>query len=423
MKFIKMKRIIILFILITVFRFSNASGQIHTDTLTIQEAVQIALKNNLNIQVARDEIKKNEYNADEYKAGLLPSVSGKAHYIYAPEDAYDPAVTNGGEYGLQVSADYTLYDGGHNHLAVDKANTGVTLSELNLEKVKSDLIFNVRSVYYEINNSEREVEYLKEALNSLNDYYKYLKESETGGNANHSDVLKTEVNLNNAKIDLSDSELYLETVRKELNRLLFLPADSGFKYISSAVIDTAMPQTEPPDISPEVKIAEMEAKVNSFDFKAAQAEKLPVISLNGDAGVLGVKPENYRNDLGYSASVDLSVPLFSWGKINARIQQAAVGYEQSKINTELVRKNLMIIQDSLLAEFNLARQKMEAYRDNIKTAEDNFYYSKALFMGGSGSTLEVLDAFRLLNDIKTNYNNSILSLQLTKAGLLKLYGR
>lgn len=418
-----MKRIINLFILLTLFSFSDVVGRAHSDSLTIEQAVNIALKNNLNIQVADAEIKKSEYSLNENKAGLLPSVSGNAHYIYAPENAYDPAVTNGGEYGLQVSADYTLYNGGLNHLAVDKANTGVNLSELNLEKAKSNLIFDVRSVYYAINNSEREVEYRKEALSSLNDYYKYLKESEAGGNATHSDVLKTEVNLNNARIDLRESELNLEKVKKELFGILFLPADSGFKYISGAVIDTTMPRTVSTDNFPEVKIAEMESMVNHFEIQSAQAEKLPVINLSGDAGVLGVKPENYKNDLGYSASVDLSVPLFSWGKLNARIQQATVAYDQSKLRTELVRKNLRIMQDSLMTEFNLARQKMEAYRDNIKTAEDNFYYSKALYIGGSGSTLEVLDAFRLLNDIKTNYNNSVLSLQLTRAELLKLYGR
>jgi outer membrane protein len=418
-----MKKIINLFVLLILFGFSDAAAQTHSDSLTIQQAINIALKNNLNIQVAGDEIKKSEYSLNENKAGLLPSVSGKAHYIYAPENAYDPAVTNGGEYGLQVSADYTLYNGGLNHLAVDKANTGVSLSELNLEKAKSDLIFDVRSVYYAINNSEREVEYRNEALSSLTDYYKYLKESEAGGNATHSDVLKTEVNLNNARIDLKESELNLEKVKKELFSILFLPFDSGFKYISSAVIDSTMPRTESTDDFPEVKIAEMESLVNHFDIQSAQAEKLPVIQLSSDAGVLGVKPENYKNDLGYSASVDLSVPLFSWGKLNARIQQATVAYEQSKLRTELVRKNLTIMQDSLITEFKLARQKMEAYRDNIKTAEDNFYYSKALYIGGSGSTLEVLDAYNLLNEIKTNYNNSVLSLQLTRAELLKLYGR
>ena len=418
-----MIRLIISFTLIFLINGISAAQQTSIDTLTLQQAIEIALKNNLNVQIANKEIKKNEYAVDEYNADLLPSFSGRSQYLYAPEDGYDPTVTNGGEYGLQLSADYTLYNGGLNHLAVNKANTNINLSELSLEKAKSDLTFEVRSVYYEIDNAKREVEFQTEALKSLQDYYNYLKESQSGGNATQSDVLKTEVDLNNAKINLEDAVLNLQKLNKELFSILFITSDTRISFISPAEIDTTLPPEESPDQFIEVKIVQMEVAINQFDIQTAQAERLPVINLSGDAGVLGVKPKNYKNDLGYSASVDINVPIFSWGKINAKIQQATVAYEQSKLKVDLRKKELKITKDSLLTELNLAKKKMEAYRHNVKTAIDNFYYSKALFIGGSGSTLEVLDAYRLLNDAKTNYNNSILNLQHTKAELLKLYGK
>ena len=225
-----MKKILVLSIII-IISYSIASAQNGpADSLTLNQAISIALKNNLNIEIANKEIRKSRYGVDENNAGLLPSVSGKSHYIYAPENGYDPSVTNGGEYGLQLSADYTLYNGGLNHIAVDKANNSVNLSELNLDKAKSDLILDVRSVYYEIENAAREVKYQTEALNSLNDYYKYLIESKSGGNATQSDVLKTEVDLNNAKINLDEALLNLEKTKKELLNLLFLPADSRLDF-------------------------------------------------------------------------------------------------------------------------------------------------------------------------------------------------
>jgi len=418
-----MRRLIILFTFFYLTGGSSSAQQNPSDSLTLQQAINIALKNNLNIKAADKEIKKNEYGVNENNAALYPSVSGKSHYIYAPEYGYDPAVTNGGEYGLQVSADYTLYNGGLNHIAVDKANTNVTLARLNFEKAESELIFNVRSVYYEIDNAARALKYQTEAVNSLEDYYNYLKESKAGGNATQNDVLKTEVDLNNTKINLEESVLNLEKSKRELYGLLFLSADTSKIIIKSAVIDTSLMPIESPDQFLDVKIAEMEASVNEFDIKTAQAERLPIVNLSGDAGVLGVKPKDYKNDLGYSASVDINVPVFSWGKVNAQIEQATVSFEQSKMKVDIMKKNLKKTQDSLLTEFKFAKTKMEAYKSNVKTAEDNFYYSKALFIGGSGSTLEVLDAYRLLKDTKTNYNNSILSLQQARAELLKLNGK
>ena len=409
-------------ILLLMWTVNLSAQEIHSDSLTLEQAVNIALQSNLNIKIANQDLKKNRYAVDEFNAAILPSISGKSHFIYAPENGYDPAVTNGGEYGLQLSADYTLYNGGLNNLYVEKANKNINLSDLNIESAKAELKFQVRSVFYEIENAKREVDAQSDALKTLEDYYKYLKESRIGGNATQSDVLKTEVDLNNSKINLEEAILNFIKSKRELFSLLVIPPDTNIAIISQAEIDTTIPPPESPNQFIEVKIAEMESKINQFDIRSAKAEKLPVINLSGDAGVLGIKPKNYKNDLGYSASVDVSVPIFSWGKVNAKIEQATVTYEQSQLKTDLKKKELELERDSLLTEFHLAKKKVEAYKNNIKTAEDNFYYSKALFIGGSGSTLEVLDAYRLLIETKKNYNNSILSLQQAKAGLLKLYG-
>lgn len=418
-----MIRLIISFTLIFLINAISIAQQTSIDSLTLQQAIEIALKNNLNIQIANKEINKSQYAVDENNADFFPSLSGRSHYLYAPQEGYDPTVTNGGEYGLQLSADYTLYNGGLNHLAVNKATTNINLSELSFEKARSDLIFEVRSVYYEIDNAKREVEFQTETLQSLQDYFNYLKESRSGGNAAQSDVLKTEVDLNNAKINLEGAVLNLKKLNKELFSILSIPSDTRISFISPAEIDITLPPDESTDQFIEVKIVQMETDISQFDIQMAQAERFPVVNLSGDAGVLGVKPKNYKNDLGYSAAVDINVPIFSWGKINAKIQQATVAYEQSKLKVDLKKKELQLTKDSLLSELDLAKKRMEAYKNNVKTAEDNFYYSKALFIGGSGSTLEVLDAYRLLNDVKTNYNNSILSFQQAKAGLLKLYGK
>ncbi len=414
-----------LVIIIVCFLFltdSYPQKAVSGDTLTLQEAINIALQNNLNIQIADKEIKKSNYSVNESNAALLPSLSGKSHYLYAPESGYDPAVTNGGEYGLQLSADYTLYDGGLNHLAVSKADKNVNLSELNLDKAKSELTSNVRSVFYEIDHAKRGIGYQAETLKSLEDYYNYLKEQHAGGNASVSDILKTEVDLNNAKIDYEDEILNLKKLKNELFSLLFMPADTSIVIENITEIDTTLPPEKSIDNLIDVKIAEMEAVISQFDIRSAQAERLPVIDLSGDAGVLGVKPDNYKDDVGYSANVNINIPIFSWGAVNAKIEQASVTHEQSKLRAALVKQNLKVTRDSLTSEFMYAKRKMEAYKSNVKTAEDNFYYSKALYMGGDGSTLEVLDAYRLLNEARTNYNNSILTLQQAKAELLKLYG-
>ena len=75
-----------------------------TDSLTLNKAIELALKHNQNITLANQEIEKSQAALKEVKSNLYPSVYGTSHYLYAPENGYDPVVTNGGEYGLQLNA-------------------------------------------------------------------------------------------------------------------------------------------------------------------------------------------------------------------------------------------------------------------------------------------------------------------------------
>ena len=401
----------------------NSLQQNTTFSFSLKRAIETAIKNNFNIQIAKKGIEGKRFILNANRSALLPSISGKSHYLYAPAYGYDSVVTNGGEYGLQLALDFTLYNGGLNYITINKAKTNITLSKLNLELAISELKYQVRTIYYEIENAKRELQNQANDLQNLKEYYNFLKESQPGGNITKSDVLNSEVDLNNELIKFDEASVNLKKLNKELLNLLVLPQDTILNISQSLKIDSTLPPEETVEEFIEVKIQKMKSSVNQFNIRTAEAKRLPVLKLSGDAGLLGIKPKGYRNDLGYSASMHLNVPIFTWGKINAQIQEAKVSYEQSKLRVYLIKKQLEMQKDSLYAEFNLAKKKINAYNKNIKTAEDNFLYAKALNIGGSGSTLQVLNAYRLLVDVKKNYNNAILSLQKAKAKLLRLYGK
>ncbi len=141
-----MRNLILLTVIVFLLQLKSYA---QTDSLSLNHAIELALKHNQNIALANQEIEKSEAVLKEVKANLYPSLLGTSHYLYAPENGYDPVVTNGGEYGLQLNANYTLFDGGIRSALVNKASVNIEGKNLSLQQTKSEIRYLVRVVYYQ----------------------------------------------------------------------------------------------------------------------------------------------------------------------------------------------------------------------------------------------------------------------------------
>ncbi len=414
-----MKKLISLSLLICLFQLKSYA---QTDSLALSKAIEIALKNNQNITLSNQEIEKSKYALKEARSNLFPSIYGTSHYIYAPENGYDPVVTNGGEYGLQISANYALFDGGIRSALINKANVNIKGKNLSLQQTKSEIRYLVRVVYFEISAAKNELNAQRNGVTELTNYLQLLEQLKAGGVATESDVLKAKVDLNNLLITLETSKQKIEKLTFDMNNLLGRRIDEPLNIYEDTPADTTTNLNSTANKMIDLELVQNEAKSSGYDINIAKGEKLPQLSITGDAGVLGVKPNNIKQDAGYSLFLSFSVPLFTWGGIESRIQQAEITQKQALTKVALTDRSLQTQQLSILSEIELAKKNMKNYQSSIKTAQENYLSSEARFKGGSGTNLDVLDAHRLVIQAESDYNNAVLQYQTASASLLRLYG-
>ena len=414
-----MKKLISLSLLICLFQLKSYA---QTDSLALSKAIEIALKNNQNITLSNQEIEKSKYALKEARSNLFPSIYGTSHYIYAPENGYDPVVTNGGEYGLQISANYALFDGGIRSALINKANVNIKGKNLSLQQTKSEIRYLVRVVYFEISAAKNELNAQRNGVTELTNYLQLLEQLKAGGVATESDVLKAKVDLNNLLITLETSKQKIEKLTFDMNNLLGRRIDEPLNIYEDTPADTTTNLNSTANKMIDLELVQNEAKSSGYDINIAKGEKLPQLSITGDAGVLGVKPNNIKQDAGYSLFLSFSVPLFTWGGIESRIQQAEITQKQALTKVALTDRSLQTQRLSILSEIELAKKNMKNYQSSIKTAQENYLSSEARFKGGSGTNLDVLDAHRLVIQAESDYNNAVLQYQTASASLLRLYG-
>ncbi|MGA2623095.1 MAG: TolC family protein [Bacteroidota bacterium] len=393
------------------------------DTISLQQAIESALTKNQLVAIADIEVRQNESHLQEVQSTKFPQLLLRSHYLYTPENGYSEVVTNGGEYGLQLTTGIPLYDGGTRTTVIHQASIAVDRSTIELQKSKVDLSYEVRSAYYEIVRAGNELQIRTETKQRLQDYVSFLAQLQRGGSVNASDVMKARVELNNATTDAENARQSVVNAKMSLNRLAGNPIERNFEIVSGTMSDTSsMPQFAVEN-SPSVQLLQHDKASSEDDLSIARNERLPTLSVAGDVGWLGVLPTEYRQNIGYSVSLSLDLPLWSWGAIENRIQQKTLSREHIDKQIELEKRDLELQWYTNLNDIAYARNALSAYASNIGEAEKNYLLAKSRFAGGSGSNLEVLDAQRLLVEIKLNYNHSLFQLNSAIARALKLSGQ
>lgn len=201
------------FKILAVFSLAVSSSLLSADSLpaqtrffTLNDYLNGALKMSPRIASSRLERRSAVYGSEAVSQGHLPQIGISSQLVVAPTVGYDPAVTNGGEFGAQLGASYVLYNGGLKNLQMQKGDLGVLQGTANMRKVQADVLYNTSVAFSFAVKEKRELTVLQQSVEVLKDYLILVREIHASGQGSESDVLNTSVQLNNAMIEEESME-------------------------------------------------------------------------------------------------------------------------------------------------------------------------------------------------------------------------
>ncbi|MGB9591766.1 MAG: TolC family protein, partial [Candidatus Kryptoniota bacterium] len=307
-----MKKGISFFVFILIFSFS-AIAQENKYPYTLSDFLREALKHNQIILSAANQQSSVVFSALAVKEGYLPQFNIGSHLIVAPSRGYDPAITNGGEFGAQIGGSYLVYDGGSKELSIRKADIGVDQSKTLLNSTKSDVLYLVSTAFVEAQKQERELVVLQNNYNLLEEYLKLVNALHFSGQASESDILKTMVRVNNAKISMETQLTSLKNSLKNLAVYSGISIDKVTKVDTTFTIESA-DTTFLPDRNPEVQAGNLQLYSAKLQVALAKAQVKPTVSIGVDAGALTSLPnlqQGLSNVFGASAGIYVSMPIIT----------------------------------------------------------------------------------------------------------------
>jgi outer membrane protein TolC len=412
-------------------------------TLTLEEAIELALRQNPFFMATREKEEQARSLVRESVSRFLPTLNAQG------QDTLDeklfvlefPSFIPG-EPPQRISIDFTknyqmslafslpLFAGGRLVSGYKQANYSLQASRETVRLSEQETIFDVKRSFYGYLLAREFSAAAQEALDLAEKFRANVKNLYEVGMASRFDLLRSEVQVANLKpqaikarnsVDVAELGLKtivgidLETPIAVKGELAAPPLDTE----TGGAIEQALGQR------PELRQIDYQRRMAGEMLKIARGASLPTLAIGGNysfwADGLNFRKGAWQNF--YAINLSLTIPLFNGFESRARIGQSKAVIRE----LEWTRKGLsdMIAFEVRQAVLNYtqARETLLSQEQNVGQAREAVRIAELNYAEGLATNLDVSTAQVALSQARTNYSQALYDCVISQAQLEKAVGR
>jgi outer membrane protein len=424
-----------------------------TEEYSLQQAVDIALKNNPSIQVSQEKITAAQGQMETVRGNLVPQLSASGSMVrlnsligtktyllpvmnssYAPTGDIVPMASIsqdkiGSTYSGKLTASWPIYTGG-------KIWQGFQISRLNLraasesyDSARAAVIFTAKQAYYDMLLAQSALAVTREAVSSIEKHVERVRALYQNGMVSRYDLLRAEVQLSNLQPQLirmqNAGDLARQSFNMALNRKLESPVTltDSMEYFP-VEIDSASLVAKALDLRPEYRSLALRQKMVERARLISYSSYQPTVALFTDysyskgAGFSSSDDWNKNWDLGVSASW----PLFDGGAGLGRIKEARANARQMGLIKQQAEDWIRLEVSAGYLTLKASEKTIFSQQLSVGQAQEALKIAKARYESGQATNLDVLDAQLALTQAQTNRIQAVHDYLLSLAKLEKAVG-
>ena len=316
--------------------------------IDLAQAFESAQRYDTLLNSARLQLDAARERLPQAQAGLKPSLGAVAGATAGRLDTDVAASRSFDNLSGGLNFSYPLYRPGNSTL-VDQAAIGVELAQTQLAQAAQDLVTRVSTAYFDVLSAMDGVEVAIAQRRAISEQFEAAKRNFEVGTATVTDQQEAQarLDLNAAQLAAARNDLLIR--RAALSQLTGLDSEE----LNTLKLDVPLPVAEPNSLDDwtarartgnfGVRQAELAVATARKEIDRARFAKRPVVDLVSQASVLQGKtastvttPVDRSSTL--SAGVQLSVPLYSGGGLDARERETIAALQKSESDLENVRR-------------------------------------------------------------------------------------
>ncbi len=415
------------------------------ETWNLEQCIDYALKNNIQIQKNRISEQEGEVALWQDKGALFPSLSfSTSHSMgYRPFEEGTNIVQNGqvtntknkvtyqGSYGL--NAQWTVWNGGVNQKNIKRQKVQNEITRLNTEQSELTIQEQIAQFYVQILYTKEAIQVNEKLQKTAQSQYERGLEMMKQGQLAKAEVAQLEAQLSSARYDVTSSQTQLLNYKRQLKALLELDLNTEFDVSGSIPTDEQVLALVPSaqeayakalESRPEIKSAQLAIDAADMQLDIAKRGFYPTIGISasmGDSHYSASKNDvgkQMKDNLNISAGVTVSVPVFDNRRNRSNVKSARLEQASSKLDLQDKKNTLSSTIEQYWINANSNQQNFLAARDRVKSQEASYELLNEQFQNGLKNTVEVLqgrdNVISAEQDLLQSKYTTLLNVQLLK---------
>lgn len=390
------------------------------EKLSLQEAIAIALANNYDIKISRNNVAIAKNNANVGNAGMLPSLTGSysnggsvQNTRQTPATGPDRVINGARSTNNDLGADlnWTIFDGFSMFANYDRLKELQKQGEVNARLTILNTVSDVIAAYYDVVRQQQLLIAADSAIDVSVWRTNIAKTKLQLGRGSKLDVLTAQVDYNTDTSNYIQVKNFLQIAKVRLNQLMVRNTGTTFSVADSIDVDKGILFSKQAEIAelqnPNVQNAFINQKIASLNLKSVRGARYPEISLNsGYSRARSTSPTGFNQRFaanGFTYGVTASLNLFNGFLQRQQERNAKIDIENSTLN---LNKTKLDVNAQLLTAY----QNYATYLDlikleqrNVDIAKENLDITMAKYRLGSIAPLELREAQRNAIDAQNRF--------------------
>ena len=398
-----------------------------TRRITLQQALDIAARNNRELQTARLTIDKSQNDVREAESaknvqvGLNSSIVAQGSpVITTPVPNQNTNLTT--NVSGVVEATYSLINQNIDR-RIESAKAQVKFDSADLDRIQRSIKSAVITAYYDLQQSDARIVINNAAVQDSTRSLSDAQLQEKAGVGTRFDILRAQVQLANANQDLTNSQSQQRIARRKIAQLLSLDDTTDFQAADAVSQLGTWNSTLEDSIllafknRAEIRQQEFRKKLLSFQDEI-RGDDSAQVSLFANYNLAKTISNNNPAQDGYSLGAQLRWNFWDGGGSSARSSRR-------KVNDEISDSQVIVVRNQVRFEVEQAFNDLGSNQKNIGTAtqalqqaEESLKLARLRFQAGVGTQTDVIQAQTALARSRgdritaiINYNRSLSNLR------------
>lgn len=418
---------------IAVLQAALAYGQLKT--ITLDQARQTALDQNLNVAQAQNNIESAQATVLAATGNYLPTLSASASWNRSQTDAkgqyFNPSTqtlqtavgrTVGSSVRTGVDLGYTIFDGFSREGTMKRASSNAIASEQTSARTRQSIVFQVESAYLNVLRNEQLVKVSEENLKRDNRQLERITESNRVGALSLADVYRQQSQVSADELNQITAQNNYDKAKADLIALIGLDVSEEYTIAD-------------PSVSTEIAQSELEATMNQYknfselstraiahrpDYQAAtesynaadagvttaRSGYLPLISANAGYGLNGDQFSTLSDTKSLSWGLSLRWSIFDGFGTNQALQSAQVQRKNAELSLQQTQRNINVEIKKALLDLDAARKQYEVSLKGLVSSTQDYKIAEERYNLGAGTLLDLLTASANLVNAQANKVNA-----------------